>query len=144
MNVAEREAKIAALRRELRLLSDATSRREAVRDEIAVLEAQRAMPTRRRPEEEDSVRYGRHELEPDKPRVRRLVVMEPLDGLLEQPQEDLGDCPDCGGTGSVRCHGPEDYGPSFESEECERCGGGGTLPEQPQETSASPERADAS
>jgi DnaJ-class molecular chaperone len=34
-------------------------------------------------------------------------------------------CTACGGTGSVRVHGPEDYGVSFESEECEGCDGTG-------------------
>lgn len=30
-------------------------------------------------------------------------------------------CVACGSTGVVRVHGPEDYGVSFESEECEEC-----------------------
>lgn len=39
------------------------------------------------------------------------------------------DCGSCGGSGSVRVFAPEDYGVSFESEECERCGGTGRDPE---------------
>lgn len=34
-------------------------------------------------------------------------------------------CEDCGGTGSVRVHSHEDYGISYESEECASCWGTG-------------------
>lgn len=36
-------------------------------------------------------------------------------------------CEHCGDTGSVRVHGAEDYGVSFESEYCERCAYGLSL-----------------
>lgn len=77
-------------------------------------------------------------------RVQELhsVFAPPYDDLIGLAYEDhnpgecvqcdayralYNECPNCGGTGSMRVHGPEDYGSSFESDECEACAGSGQL-----------------
>lgn len=46
--------------------------------------------------------------------------------MTPKPLPDQIDCAcgECGDTGLVRVHGPEDYGVSFESEVCEHCAAG--------------------
>lgn len=63
-----------------------------------------------------------------KPGAVRDVLSEAI-GTIEELEDQLRNadlCNSCGGTGSVRVHGPEDYGISFESEECASCMGLGT------------------
>jgi hypothetical protein len=47
------------------------------------------------------------------------------DALMTIREHLIPPCALCGGTGFVRVHGPEDYGSSFESEECDTCEGTG-------------------